>query len=335
MSFWPDIFAPRQTAPIPIGPGDVAAAGPRPSAMLRRLMLVLLSVGLLGYAFSSVDLGAAARAAAGVGPGHLGLAIIFLIVNLLLSSLRFRSVLAGAGHKLTVSVAVRINIASQIGALFVVQLVGHIASRAFLLKPYGLTPTRVAALTIYEKVYSLGVCLIFLIAGLCYLFGFGAWEWIAAMFGGISPLAIVAVIGLGALACYWLFPLLVRLRLVNQVGRGQQVSDMLTALVLTLGSQACMVAAYVTVCSGLRPDVPTLAAAAATSVVMYLAAMPITSGGWGIREVSSIHLLGLIGFDAASALAASVLTGLLGLVVLGLVAAGVWLVAALQVRRQP
>jgi len=299
------------------------------------MVLVVLSVGLLGYAFSSVDLGAAARAAASVGPGHLGLAILFLVVNLLLSSLRFRSVLAGAGHELPVSAALRINIASQIGALFVVQLVGHIASRAILLKPHGVSPTRVAALAIYEKVYSLGVCLIFLFAGLGYLFGFGAWEWIEAMFGGISPLAIVSVIGTGAFACYWLFPLLVRLRLVSQVGGVQQVSDVLTALVLTLGTQACMVAAYVTVCSGLRPDVPALAAAAATSVVMYLAAMPITSGGWGIREVSSIHLLGVIGFDASSALAASVLTGLLGLVVLGLVAAGVGLAAMVQARRQP
>jgi hypothetical protein len=67
---------------------------------------------------------------------------------------------------------------------------------------------------------------------------------------------------------------------------------------------------------------------------MYLAAMPITSGGWGIREVSSIHLLGMIGFDASSALAASVLTGLLGLVVLGMAAAGGALATAWQGRRQ-
>ncbi len=333
MSFWSDIFAKRQAAPA--DPADAPVARRRLPATLRRVALVILSVGLLGFAFASVDLGAAARAAVSVGAGHILLAIAFLVINLVLSSLRFRSVLAGAGHELPVSAALQINIASQIGSLFVVQLVGHIASRAILLKPYGVVPSRVAALAIYEKVYSLGVCLIFLFAGLGYLFGFGAWERIEALFGGISPLGMIALILLAALACYWLFPVLVRLRLITQVGRGQQVSDMLTALALTLGTQACMVAAYVTVCSGLRPDVPPLAIAAATSVVMYLAAMPITSGGWGIREVSSIHLLGLIGFDAASALAASVLTGLLGLVVLGLVAAGVGLAATFHARRQP
>lgn len=313
---------------------DIMARRPALLPLLRRLALVVLSVGLLGYAFASVDLGAAARAAASVGPIHVGLAIVFLMVNLLLSSLRFRSVLAGAGHELPVSVALRINIASQIGSLFVVQLVGHIASRAILLAPYGISPTRVAGLAIYEKVYSLGVCLIFLFAGLGYLFGLGAWAQVMALLGGISPLEITLVVGLGALACYWVLPILVRLRLVAQVGRRQQLSGMLTALGLTLASQACMVAAYVAVCTGLRPDVSAVATAAATSVVMYLAAMPITSGGWGIREVSSIHLLGMIGFDASSALAASVLTGLLGLVVLGLAVAGGGLATALQGRRQ-
>jgi hypothetical protein len=196
----------------------------------------------------------------------------------------------------------------------------------------------VAGLTIYEKVYSLGVCLIFLFAGLGYLFGLGAWAQIMALLGGVSPLEVALVIGLviglGALACYWLLPTLVRLRLVAQVGRRQQVSGMLTALVLTLASQGCMVAAYVAVCIGLRPDISPLAIAAATSIVMYLAAMPITSGGWGIREVSSIHLLATIGFDASSALAASVLTGLLGLVALGLAVVGGGLAAAWQGRRQ-
>src|SRR6185437_5768988 len=56
--------------------------------------------------------------------------------------------------------------------------------------------------------------------------------------------------------------------------------------------------------------------AAAATIVMFAASMPISFSGWGIRELSSIAALGAIGVAPQYALTASIVIGLLSLAII-------------------
>ena len=68
---------------------------------------------------------------------------------------------------------------------------------------------------------------------------------------------------------------------------------------------------YVVVLLALGLETPSLKIAGALLIVMFTAALPISLNGWGIRELSAVTVLGAIGIDSASALAAGLVAGLL------------------------
>lgn len=87
----------------------------------------------------------------------------------------------------------------------------------------------------------------------------------------------------------------------------------LLVLGLTLATHTAMLAGYVAVLAGLgidalRPDI-----AGALLIVMFTASLPISFGGWGLRELSAAHALGLVGVPAPTAIAAAALVGLLAM----------------------
>src|SRR5262249_59769002 len=63
---------------------------------------------------------------------------------------------------------------------------------------------------------------------------------------------------------------------------------------------------------------------AVTSMMTLVVALPISVAGWGVREVSLVALLGLLGVDREAALALSVELGLIG-TLLSLPGGLVWL----------
>jgi glycosyltransferase 2 family protein len=85
----------------------------------------------------------------------------------------------------------------------------------------------------------------------------------------------------------------------------------LLALCCALISVVCTALAGYCIARGLGIDVGPLAMVAIMSLVTLVSALPISFGGWGVREVSVVALLGLLGVDRAAALAMSVEFGLL------------------------
>jgi len=62
---------------------------------------------------------------------------------------------------------------------------------------------------------------------------------------------------------------------------------------------------------------------AAASVVMFVASLPISVSGWGVREMASVYAMGLLGVPAAQAVAISVFVGFAAILSLLVMAAGV------------
>jgi uncharacterized membrane protein YbhN (UPF0104 family) len=84
-------------------------------------------------------------------------------------------------------------------------------------------------------------------------------------------------------------------------------------LVWALSSAMCGALAAHCIARSLNIDVGLTAMIAVMSIVTFVAALPISLAGWGVREVSIVGLLGLLGVDRESALLLSVEFGIIGM----------------------
>jgi uncharacterized membrane protein YbhN (UPF0104 family) len=77
---------------------------------------------------------------------------------------------------------------------------------------------------------------------------------------------------------------------------------------LRIGTLACLAA-------GLRLQIPLAVLFAFTPAALLMAMLPISFGGWGVRELTFVYLLGTAGVSAEAALSLSIAFGLLRVVV--------------------
>jgi len=89
----------------------------------------------------------------------------------------------------------------------------------------------------------------------------------------------------------------------------------IAGLAWALASNSCAALAAYCLARSLRLDVGLLAMIAVMSIVSFVTALPISLAGWGVREVSVVALLGLLGVDREPALILSVEVGLLSTLV--------------------
>ncbi|MDA9548067.1 hypothetical protein ACM43_27195 [Bradyrhizobium sp. CCBAU 45321] len=115
------------------------------------------------------------------------------------------------------------------------------------------------------------------------------------------------------------FAMLIRAPLLAADGRAMLVVSAIVVHLITV--LTCYLLAI-----GLQAPLSALDAFALIPLVILSSAVPISIGGWGVREGAMVAALGLAGIGSDKALAISVLLGLGGLIV-GLFGGLVWLLA--------
>lgn len=136
---------------------------------------------------------------------------------------------------------------------------------------------------------------------------------------------LFALLGLGGVAAFYLLgapiaAMLMRYPRAQAIGRfaedlhqvlfGAGIRSMLV-VVLAVAVQLLNVAAVLACARGMDIDLGITAGAVIVPTVMLVSMMPISVGGWGVREGAMIVGLGLAGITAADALAISVAFGML------------------------
>ena len=91
------------------------------------------------------------------------------------------------------------------------------------------------------------------------------------------------------------------------------VEQFWSAALLTILAHVFMLGGYIAALLALGLEAPTLEIAGAVVIVMFVAALPISLGGWGIRELSAVAALGTVGIESPTALAAALVVGLFSL----------------------
>ncbi len=281
----------------------------------------LLSIALITWVFHAkdIDVGAALSRLGGMAPGLILPAAGVFLLQVLLCSLRWRSVLRAVGASLGFVPGFRLM---YIGAFFYQTLpasVGGDVVRTFLAYRLGVSLRSAVNGILLERVMTFGA-LVLLVAAVQPLFlpriGEEAEGWMA-------PVAVVALAVLAAAV----LALVLLDRLPHSARRWSFVRGMadlavdtralflaprnlLRALGWAMAAQACLVLGVYLLAQGLGLGIGLVDCFALFLPVLLLSALPVTVAGWGLREGGMVYALGLIDVPGEAALALSVLYGL-------------------------
>jgi uncharacterized membrane protein YbhN (UPF0104 family) len=274
---------------------------------IRRLSAVLISVLLIAFVFWSSGVENVLRGLAGFPPWAVASILALLLANLFLVSFRFWRVLAHFGIALPWGIALRANIAGNVAGLFVIPLFGQIMGRQSVLNRFGVQPVVNASLAAYERALLALLSGVLGTLGGFYLLGQSA---VAGFFEHIAFAEIVIAACGGWVLSLWLGHSRFEKKLSGRILTRKNLTRVALIAGLTLAGQLLMLACFVVGILVVSQGIPIVSLFAASAIISLAASMPITVGGWGVREVAAVYVLGILDISAADALAMSVVVGL-------------------------
>lgn len=296
----------------------VSAASSRRPFSLRYLVSAIVTLLALAAALTQVDPGAFFATAAKMPATNLVAVGLLFLAGALISAGRLICVATDLGYPMRARDALAALSIGQIAGTLFFQVVGQVLARSAILGRRGMPVAGTILLTGYERFAALAVSLGFATIGGWHLFGqvsidlqAGGAVFVKLLGGGAITLAAGAMLAWGGSALAFARAK-IRPGTVWRLGR---------ILLLSIAIQLATMAAYIAAAVGLVPDIGMGRIAAAAAIVMLAASLPISLAGWGIRELSAIYTLGIIGFDREEALVVGVVIGTVSLVVMIVLAA--------------
>ena len=240
-----------------------------------------------------------------------------LLLGALLAAIRFSCMASDLGHGLSPRDALLALSVGQIVGALTVQYFGQIAARSALLGPRGLSPPTNILLVTYERFIAAAVSAAMAVIGAWYLFGrvalnlqTGGDQFIKIMSGIAVAVLAGAMFGWGSAA----------LDAIQRRPRTKIVVSLVRSICLTLAIQFCTVSAYVVGAHSLTPNIAVMELVAASMVVAFVASLPISFAGWGVRELSAVLALGAIGVRNEMALTVAIFVGALAMAIVLVIA---------------
>ncbi len=277
---------------------------------LQSLLILAVSIAAGLFLVQNFELGSALETAAKVPSLVLLAAAAFLGFGLILSSVRYQRVLDALGLHIPFRLAFQANMFGVIGGLLFFQLLGQTLARTAVLSRHGVGGSAVLIANVYERATAIASLIVLTIAAVLYLHGSITID----LFGGTAGLIkFVGAIIIVALAAYWFAARrLVRLSLKRAL-RIETLRGLAKISLYSVFMHLSTLAAFIVLARVMVPDVPLLDLSAASLIVMFAASVPISFAGWGVRELSAVYAFGMLGIDPQTALAISILIGVMSL----------------------
>ena len=276
---------------------------------LRAVVVVAATAACMALAFQNVDIGAVGAALSGIEPVFAGFVVVLLLCNTLVAMARFRVVLGSLGY---FPAWLRLFGAFSVGSIgnqFVLNIIGQSVGRAGVLTSSGVPFGATIIATFVERILAAGVLAAAGVAAAWLLlprFGFDIAQ------GGAY--FIFLVVGVATVSCAAVATVYRRGAAARTVGEARRVLERFwPAALLTVLAHLFMLGGYVSALLAVGLEKPSLEIAGALVIVMFVAGLPISLGGWGIRELSAIAALGAVGIESPMALAAALVVGLFSL----------------------
>jgi O-antigen ligase len=251
-----------------------------------------------------------------------------LTTTIFLAAVRLQYALADLGQSTGFRDCLVATALGNAAGYIIFQIIGQIAARSAVLGKVGVSAEISSLATVYERIVALGVSAAMAIAGGIYVFGHiavdlrsGGQDFLTLVISLVVVFLIVAATAWRDLIIENIVPLLT----MSTIKRATRLAA------VTVLIQGTTLIAFVLATRQFSDAAPISDLIAASAIVMFAAAIPISFAGWGVRELSAVAALGVIGISAAAALSASVMIGVLSLLTVCLVASG----ALMFTRKRP
>lgn len=278
------------------------------TARVPRWVRVLLAVLLLALLWRLVDGPQVLARLAGADPAWMAVAVALLMAQTLLSALRWRLVAGRLGHPMALGWALREYFLAQTVNL---SLPGGVAGDALRAVRAGAVAglQRAGQAVIFERLAGQAALVVVTLVAAGWL----------SLRGGALPLPLAAGFALLAGACALGVLVLALLRRRPAVAgwiaaarHAVLARDVLAAQAgLSLASVAANVLSFAAAAAAVGLVLPVDAIFAVIPLVLFAMLVPLTVGGWGLREGAAVAILPMVGATPEGALAASALFGLL------------------------
>jgi glycosyltransferase 2 family protein len=309
---------------------------PHRRAMVGKFAAVFLKLAVTAacfwYVAHQIDFAVFVQTFPAINPGWIALAVLVTMVQLPLIGLRWFTILDTLpGHRVSRGDAIAITWIS----VFLGQVLPFAAAdamRVWLVSRLGRDWRTAIVSVLIDRgaavaiLFAYGFFILLMPSALTALGGYR--DAVVACFGAIS---LGVAVGLAVVP--WIAPVLRSWRYTRWIGTvASGCHDVLATprsglLVVALATLVHTLTILCVWCVGLALGIPLTAVDAAVLVVLMLgvALIPVSIGGWGLREVAVVALLGAHGVSAEIALSLSVTFGLV-IVVGSLPGAIIWAV---------
>jgi uncharacterized membrane protein YbhN (UPF0104 family) len=259
-----------------------------------RLAVTLALLAVVGVViFRAVDADAVTKTFNRLTLRTVALVCLLLFMGALAATLRLKIIAQSMGYPLTFREALAALSVGAIGGSLFFQIAGQLMARGALLAKRQIPVAATVVMTGYERLAALLIAVLLAAVGAFYIFGrlrldLGA--------GGLSLVKV-----LGGMCFAVMFAGLLGwgrevLRLAP-IMRGK-IAVLASSVLISLVIQVLTILAYTTAAQSLAPEVPIENLVAAAAIVMLAASLPISLGGWGMREFSAVVALGAVGVSA-------------------------------------
>lgn len=235
----------------------------------------------------------------------LALIVCAILIAFLVAAFRLKLIAADLGYPLTFFQSVATVSVGQLGGFLFFQLVGQLMARGAYLARHNISMTGTVLITGTERIGAAIVSAALAISGAIYIFSGITLEVNLSPIRLVLGLAFVLVVS----GYMWRNALLTALRSITF----NDVTKLLRSLSMSLLVQLPMMGAYVIAARAIAPQIPLADLAAASTLVMFAASIPISFAGWGVRELSAVAALSAIGVPKEGALLVALLIGTVSL----------------------
>lgn len=250
-----------------------------------------------------------------------GYAILFLMAQLLLLSLRWE-ILINVGKKHIGFVdALHINLTSQLANLVFITSVGGMLARIGLSVQQGASLFKTMIATVFDRLMTLGALVLLSAVFLPGLAKYVQGAVFSTLTGYLSLFIITLFVFMPLFLNLVVFRLPAMKKLRGKMRYGVRYLKIMmnnpilfgkTVLISIIAQLCFFVSVYGLISSSSNP-VPFFELMTVLPMISLVAALPISIGGWGVREGAFVYGLGLLNVPMETAFIVSVQVGLVGM----------------------
>jgi len=290
-------------------------------ANLKSMLKYVVSVFLLVIILFQMDFSVLQQQLHSIDSWSFGLALLAILCQIFFLNMRWHSFLQISNNKISFKTSSFINIAGYFANVLFITSVGGILAKSSLAVRHGLSITQAIFTTFLDRFMTLAALIVFSVFGLQFL------EHVLdqrLLF--MLSLSIIGVIAIVVLSLLILRSGLLKDFILSSRKRSRLIALlrmhtenyplMFKTVCYSLIAQGCFILSVYILFLGIDVDmhIQTVEFLALLPVLALISALPISFGGWGVREGAFIYGLSLVGFSMESAFLLSVQVGVVTLI---------------------